>query len=225
MKNEKNKKDVKENIIDEQNEREEILNEEEINSETSEEILDSTGEEAEELKKKLAEAEEKIANLENEKKLMQDSYLRKAAEFENYRRRTDAEQINLIKYAAEPFIIKILHVFDDFERSLNHIDEEKNREAIEKGLKLVYDKFKKVIEEQGVEKIKSKGEPFDFNYHEALMQKIAEDVPSHTVLEEIEPGYVYKDKVIKHAKVIVSQQPAADTEDSSQNSDENEKSE
>ncbi len=211
MKEEKDKKEEIENLSEE-----ELEKEENVETAENEEVVKDENEISE--SDLLTEAEERIKKLEEEKKDANDAFLRKAAEFENYKRRTDAEQMNLLKYAAEPFILKILPVFDDLERSLNHISEEKNREAIEKGLRLVHDKFRKVLEEQGVEKIKSKGEPFDFNYHEALMQQVAEDVPAHTVLEEIEPGYVYKDKVLKHAKVIVSQQPADNSKDDSEKS-------
>ena len=156
----------------------------------------------------LTKANAKIAELEVENKAIKDSYLRKAAEFENYKRRTDNEQMNLIKYAAESFIQQILPVYDDLERSLNHINEGSSAGSIKEGIKLVFDKFGKILESQGVKRIDAKGKQFDFNYHEALMQQTAEGVAPHTVLNVIEHGYLYKDKVIKHAKVIVSQESA-----------------
>ncbi len=157
-------------------------------------------------KKEIQKLKEKIKELEAEKEELKDSLIRKVAEFENYKRRTENDQLNLIKYAAEPFIVSVLQVYDDLERSLKHAEESNNSDSLKEGLKLVFNKFTKVLEEQGVEKIKAKGEPFDFNLHEALMQQPAQGVPPHTVLEEVEPGYKYKDKVIRHAKVIVSQE-------------------
>lgn len=151
-------------------------------------------------------AEDKLKEIEAENKKLKDEFLRKAAEFENYKRRTENDQMNIIKYAAEGFIMKILPVYNDIERSLSHVDDESNYASFVEGMKLVFDKFKKTLDEQGVKKIEAKGQPFDFNYHEALMQQPAKNVEPHTVLEEIEPGYTYKDKVIKHAKVIVSQE-------------------
>ena len=147
---------------------------------------------------------EKIAELEKQISELKDSLLRKAAEFENYKRRNENDQLNILKYAAESFIRSILPIFDDLERSLLHIDDENNFESIKKGLLFVFDKFEKVLESQGIKKIDAKGKPFDVQYHEALMQQQADGVAPHTVLDVIEPGYLYKDKVIKHAKVVVS---------------------
>ena len=143
-----------------------------------------------------------------------DKLLRKAAEFENYKRRTENDQLNLLKYAAESFIIKLLPVVDDFERSLQHIDNAKDVDSIKLGIKLVYDKLIKVLNDQGVNKIESIGKPFDVHYHEAILQRPAEGAAPHTVLDEVEKGYMYKDKVIRHTKVIVS----ADTPEQENNS-------
>jgi len=168
-------------------------------------------------------AEEKIAELEIHVKEWHDKFLRKAAEFENFKRRTENDQFNLINYAAESFITKLLPVIDDFERSLQHIDDDSSVDAVKEGIKLVYEKLLKVLDEQGVKKMKVKGEPFNVDYHDALMQRKDDSVPPHTVLEEVEKGYLYRDKVIRHAKVIVSEETSsnenqisdADTTDSS----------
>ena len=154
--------------------------------------------------------EEKIADLEAQVKEWNDKFLRKAAEFENYKRRTENDQFNLINYAAESFITKLLPVIDDFERSLQHIDDDNNVDAVKEGIKLVYEKLLKVLDEQGVKKMKVKGEPFNVDYHDALMQRQDDSVPPHTILEEIEKGYLYRDKVIRHAKVIVSEETSSD---------------
>ena len=173
-------------------------------------------------------SEAKIAELEAQVKEWQDKLLRKAAEFENYKRRTENDQFNLINYAAESFIIKLLPVVDDFERSMEHIDDIDNNKAVKEGIKLVYEKLLKLLNEQGVKKMQTKGEPFNVDFHDALMQRKDDSVPSHTVLEEVESGYIYRDKVIRHAKVIVSEDPALDdnqitNEDSPESSSENEK--
>lgn len=168
--------------------------------------------------KLLISAEVKIAELETQVKEWQDKFLRKAAEFENYKRRTENDQFNLITYAAESFITKLLPVIDDFERSLQHIDDDNNIDAVKKGIKLVYEKLLKVLDEQGVKKMKVEGEPFNVEYHDALMQRKDDSVPPHTVLDEIETGYLYKDKVIRHAKVIVSEETS---ENENQSSEEN----
>ena len=173
-------------------------------------------------------SEFKIAELEAQVKDWQDKLLRKAAEFENYKRRTENDQFNLINYAAESFIVKLLPVVDDFERSMEHIDDIDNNKSVKDGIKLVYEKLLKLLNEQGIKKMATKGEPFNVDYHDALMQRKDESVPPHTVLEEVESGYLYRDKVIRHAKVIVSEESSSDdnqmtNEDSPESSTENEK--
>ena len=195
MANEQNDEMNEKNGIEEEKVEEQDLNENELLNE-SEQLL-------------MIELEAKNTKLneqENEIKDLKESLLRKAAEFENYKRRTENEQLNFMKYAAEAFIVNILPVYSDFERSLDHINDENNASSVKEGIKLLFQKFKKTMEDQGVKKIDAKGKPFDFNLHEALMQQPSEGVPAHTVLEVIEPGYMYKDKVIKHAKVVVSQE-------------------
>lgn len=148
----------------------------------------------------------KIGVLENEINNYKDKLLRKAAEFENYKRRTENDQLNILKYAAEGFIIKLLPVIDDFERSLQHIDKATEVDSIKEGIKLIYDKFIKTLNDTGVVKIDSIGKPFDFNFHEALMKRPVEGTEPDIVVDEIETGYLYKDKVIRHSKVVVSEE-------------------
>jgi len=200
MKDEKQPEELK------KEETEEIKSDERISLPSEEEFSDEN--------KKLIELEKQVAEL-------TDKFLRKAAEFENYKRRTENDQLNLIKYAAESFIIKLLPVIDDFERSLEHIDTAKNNDALKEGIKLVYDKLIKVLDDQGVKKIESVGKPFDVHYHEALMQKKADKVEPHTVLEELEKGYLYKDRVIRHTKVIVSEDSSEESVDTEKNEEEN----
>ncbi|MCH7515620.1 MAG: nucleotide exchange factor GrpE [Bacteroidetes bacterium] len=157
--------------------------------------------------------EEKINQLETEVLEFKDKLLRKAAEFENYKRRTENDQMNLLTYAAESFIKKLLTVIDDFERSLQHIEDAQDIGAIKQGIKLIYDKLMKVFQEQGVNKIDSVVKHFDVEYHEALMQRADDSVESHTVLDELEKGYTYNDKVIRHAKVIVSEEKSSADEE------------
>jgi molecular chaperone GrpE len=155
----------------------------------------------------------KIETLQNEVNEYKDRLLRKAAEFENYKRRTENDQMNLLKYAAEGFIVKLLPVVDDFERSLTHIEKNESADlnAVKDGIKLVYDKLVKILTDQGIKKIDAAGQPFDVNFHEALMQRKDEKAAPNTVLDELEKGYLYKDKVIRHSKVIVSEDTPDET--------------
>lgn len=157
---------------------------------------------------KLSEELEKLKEANTE---LRDTLLRKVAEFENYKRRTENEQANLLKYSGEHIITGLLPFIDDFERSLKHIKDAKNVNAVYDGLKLVFDKLMKNLNEQGISKIEAVGKPFDVNYHEAIMQRREESAEPNTVLDEIETGYVYKDRVIRHSKVIVSEDITEET--------------
>ncbi|MEJ5352284.1 MAG: nucleotide exchange factor GrpE [Melioribacteraceae bacterium] len=215
---------MEENKIQEQNNQAELPNEQkesQQNETETQEILKQEVESAVQfdlLEKQIKELEEKISELEKNNSELKDAFLRKAAEFENYKRRTENDQLNIIKYAAEPFIKSILTVYDDLERSLTHVNGDNNFESLKKGLELIYDKFTKILNSHGIKKIDAVGQPFDVELHEALMQRPAEGVPPHTVLEVLEHGYIYKDKVIRHAKVIVSSETKSeDIQQDSQN--------
>jgi len=205
---------TKENSISDESEK--IINEEESNSQIDVENKENKSTDSD------IEQTSKIQELETKINELKDAFLRKAAEFENYKRRTENDQFNLLKYAAEPFIINILSVYDDLERSLEHIDEENSFDSLKKGLQLVYDNFTKILENQGVKKFEAKGKPFNVEFHEALMQRQDDNVEPHTVLEVIEHGYSYKDKIIRHAKVIVSAETINGNQDSKPSQENNE---
>jgi molecular chaperone GrpE len=137
---------------------------------------------------------------------LKDTLLRKAAEFENYKRRTDSEISNYIKYASEKLIKELLPVYDDLGRSIDSINkgETKDFDTLKTGVNLIYDKFKAVLEKEGLEEIDSLGKEFDVDVSSALMLVPKDDVKPNTVLEVIEKGYKLKDKVVKHEKVLVS---------------------
>ena len=190
-----------------------------IEDENMEQKIEETNEEPLNENNEESKAEEKITQLESEVTELKDKLLRRAAEFENYKRRTENDQLNLLTYAAESFIQRLLPTVDDFERSLLHINEAQDVDAIKHGLKLIYDKFMKVLDDQGVKKMETVGQPFNVEFHEALLQRPDDSVEPHTVLEEIEKGYLYKDKVIRHAKVIVSEDKEPEINNDSENNE------
>ena len=153
--------------------------------------------------------EEKNKNKENETAVLKDMLLRKAAEFENYKRRTDQEISNYIKYASENIIKELLPVYDDLGRSIDSINkgETKDFETLKKGILLIFDKFKNILEKEGLTEINSLGQEFNVDVNSALMQIPRDDVKPNTVLEVVEKGYKLKDKVVKHEKVLVSAEP------------------
>ena len=189
------------------------MSKEKINNEINDELSQNMNTEKEpkdeipeskESTEKTIDLQDKIKLYEDEISKYKELALRKAAEFENYKRRTENDQLNLLKYAAEALIVKLLPTIDDLERSIEHMTEETDIIKIKEGIQLIYNKFMKILDEQGVKKIESVGKPFSVEFHEALMQRDDESVPPHTVLDELATGYMYKDRVIRHAKVIVS---------------------
>ncbi len=121
------------------------------------------------------------------------------ADFENFKKITDKQNKDIIKFANENIIKEFLDCYEDFGRALNVENDENLREGIE----LTYNKFKDILTKEGVEEIPAKGEKFDLNRHEALMVQASEDVENGYVIEELMKGYMYKDKVLKYSKVIV----------------------
>ena len=173
---------------------------------TAEEAKEATEEAQEEplsevdaLKKQLAEAMEKNEEL-------QDRYLRQAAEFDNYRKRTMKEKADLIKSAAEKLMVAELPVVDDMDRALENMEKGMDAEACIEGFKLIAQKFKNILAQNGLEKIETEGQDFDTDYHEAiaLIPAPTEELKGK-ILDCVQQGYKLGDKVIRHAKVAVGQ--------------------
>jgi molecular chaperone GrpE len=149
---------------------------------------------------------DEINKLKMEVETYRDTLLRKAAEFENYKKRTEGEVSNYFKYASEHLLRQLLPVYDDFSRSLDSIEkgETKDFETLKKGVELMFNKLEKVLKKEGLKEMEVLGKEFDVNLCDALMQVPKKDVKPNTVIEVVEKGYFLKDKVIKHAKVLVS---------------------
>ena len=164
-------------------------------------------EQAPAIEAQLRELQEKLEAAQKLADTYKDQLLRKAAEFENYKKRSEAEYINLVKSANEGLISSLIPILDDFTRLLKSGKEVKEHESFFKGVELIHSKFVKLLESHGLIPFESVGKPFDVDYHDALMQMPRSDVPPHTVVEEIERGYKLFEKVVRHAKVIVSTEP------------------
>lgn len=152
--------------------------------------IDLLKSETEELKRDLEEAKE--------------SYLRLSAEFQNLRKRFEKEKMDIVLHANEKFIEMILPIMDDFERSLSASDSNNKLEDFRKGVELIHKNLLETLEKEGVKPIKSVGEQFDHNLHDALMMTEKEGAKPGTIVEEAMRGYYYKDKVLRHSKVIVA---------------------
>ena len=135
-----------------------------------------------------------------------DKYLRLSAEFDNYRKRTMKEKAELIKNGGEKTISAILPILDDMERALQNAAKTEDLDAIRQGIELISQKFHKVLEQEGLQKMEPIGEAFDTDYHEAVALVPAPN-EEHTgkVLDCVQTGYKLNDKVIRHAKVVVAQ--------------------
>jgi molecular chaperone GrpE len=146
-------------------------------------------------------SEEKIEGdvLQQEK----EKYLRLYSEFENFRRRTTKEKIELIQNASKDLVVDLLPMLDDFERALKALRASGNESAVE-GMELIYKKFYGILEKRGLKAMTVIGEVFDVELHEALTQFEApsEDLKGK-VIDELEKGYYLNDKVVRFAKVVV----------------------
>lgn len=133
-----------------------------------------------------------------------DRNLRLMAEFDNYRRRTAKEQLELIETANGKLLEKLSEVQDNFERAFASENKAQDLEAFEKGMQMIYNQFAKILTDAGLEQIDPTGAEFDPNCHEALMQQPSETVPEGHVVTVFQKGYKLKNKILKTAKVIVS---------------------
>lgn len=162
----------------------------ELNPEEEQEIQEST--EVDELTQKLAESN--------------DKYTRLFAEFDNYKRRTSKERIELMQSAGKDVIVKLLPIIDDFDRAIQFMDEIPEDDPVKQGLDLVYQKLTKTFEQLGVKEIEVMGEAFDAEFQEAITL-----IPAPTpemkdkVIDVVEKGYLLNNNVIRFAKVVVGQ--------------------
>lgn len=133
-----------------------------------------------------------------------DKYLRQVAEFDNYRKRTIKEKAELILNGAEKTVVAVLPVLDDMERALANMDKFEDVSAVKEGVELIFQKFIKVLEEQGVHRIKTDGEDFNVDLHEAIAQVPAPDASlKGKIMDCVKTGYTLNEKVIRHSQVAV----------------------
>ncbi len=176
---------------------------EETDKETEEvgtsEDAEASAEDTEEEKDPLEKVQEEAAEL-------KDKWLRSVAEFDNYRKRTLKERAELILNGGEKFITAILPVLDDMERAIANGEKTDDPEVLREGMLLIYQKFMKTLEAQGVSKIETENADFDTDVHEAVaMVPGMGDDKKGKVIDCLQQGYKLNDKVIRHAKVAVGQ--------------------
>ncbi|MDP4712193.1 MAG: nucleotide exchange factor GrpE [Saprospiraceae bacterium] len=170
----------------------------------NEEIKDEQPEVTDPMEETTVSDDQGVTELEKQRDELKDKYLRLFAEFDNYKRRTMKERLDIMKTAAQDTIVALLPVLDDFERAKRNAENENSTEVFSEGVHLVYQKLFSILHQQGLEAMDTNGQPFDPELHEALTEIPA---PSEelkgVVMDTIEKGYKLKDKIIRHAKVVV----------------------
>lgn len=148
--------------------------------------------------------DEMIVELEGQVTESKDKYLRLYAEFDNFKKRTIKEKIDYLKSANRETVQALLPVLDDFDRAKKSADDDDSVEQFSEGVNLVYNKLHSILTNQGLQSMESTGETFDPELHEALTEIPApsEDMKGK-IIDTIEKGYLLKDKIIRHAKVVV----------------------
>jgi molecular chaperone GrpE len=165
----------------------------------SKEVQNDTAPETDQKDTKIAELEGKVAEL-------NDRYLRLYSEFDNFRKRTAKEKSELIQAGGEDVFKSILPIIDDFERAIKSNSETSDVKAVNDGVNLIYNKLKSTLAQKGLEPMKSVGEPFNADIHEAITNIPApsEDLKGK-VVDELEKGYSLNGKIIRFAKVVIGQ--------------------
>lgn len=148
---------------------------------------------------------EEVRALQEKLAEMQDKYLRLSAEFDNYRKRTLKEKMELSKYAEENILSKVIPFMDDFDRAIQHLDTADN-DAMKNGISLIYTKFSEFLRQNGVSEIESVNKDFDVELHDAVAKAPVEDENKKgKVIDVVLKGYYLRDKILRHAKVVVGE--------------------
>lgn len=152
------------------------------------------------------ELQAEVERLRREAEANRERWLRAVAELENTRKRFKRDLESSINLASANLLRDLLDVVDNFERALVSVEaeEEPSATAVRRGIRLIYGQFMDVLRQSGLSRIEARGEPFDPNLHEALSQKETDEVPSHSVVEVVQEGYLLHDKVLRPARVIVA---------------------
>ena len=160
----------------------------------------------EDKKSKKDKKEEKIESLEKEVQEMKDKHIRLQAEFDNFRKRTLKEKMELVKTGGETVLINILPVIDDFERALTTFSEIGEEDPLKHGVILIYNKFQEFLKQNGIKEIEALEKDFDTDLHEAITKIPApKDKLKGKVVDVVQKGYLMNEKVIRFSKVVIGE--------------------
>src|SRR5450759_283381 len=196
-----NSTENKENTVDSDNysERNTVDSTSDGSAENASDNSDSDGTVSDILVPEVNVAEEKLAEI-------QDKYIRLSAEFDNYRKRTLREKMEMSKYAGENLLLNIIPLMDDFERALKHMDSNADCAALRDGIDIIYGKFSDFLKQNGIKEIESLNSNFNVDLHEAVAKVPVEDVDKKgKVVDVVLKGYYLQDKVIRFSKVVVGE--------------------
>jgi molecular chaperone GrpE len=172
----------------------------------TENVADSAAEKASEAEKAADQPAEKEEDWHGKYDELNDKYLRLMAEFDNYRKRTLKEKMDLTKYAEEDVLKGILKVVDDMERAINNLDTAPDMNAVKEGVELIYKKFKSFLETRGLKEVEAMHQELDTDKHEAVAKFAApSDDLKGKIIDVVEKGYYLHDKIIRYAKVVIGE--------------------
>jgi len=189
--------------MEEQNKKMDQENDEKVQGETEEPEVIDTDEAEPEADTDSSSEDDELQILEQEKNDLSDKMIRIQAEFTNYKKRTQKEKEAASKYKSEDLATELLPVIDNFERALQ-VEETEETASLLEGIKMVYGQLQDALKSQGVEAMETEGAEFDPNMHHAVMQAEDEEQESNIIIEEVQKGYMLKDRVIRPAMVKVN---------------------
>lgn len=164
------------------------------------------------------ELQREMESLRKEKDELYDRLLRKHADFENFRKRIEKDKREFQQYALSDIVGDLIFILDNFERAVSHADDSSNPEY-RKGVELIYRQLRDLLEKRGLRIIESKGQMFDPNFHEAVAREPRNDVEEGTILEELQRGYFFQNRLLRPAMVKVSYHTDEPEEDNREKSD------
>ena len=174
-----------------------------------EELADQEAAEAEELPDtEIIEEESTPVVEEEEDESLRDQFIRLQADFANFRNRTQRERLELYQRANEDLLLELLPVLDHYELGLQTAEQHESEKAVVDGFRLVYDQFSGVLKKFNVEPIDAVGQPFDPHQHEALTHMPSDEFPAETCSNQVRRGYMFGDRLLRAAQVVVSSGPA-----------------
>jgi molecular chaperone GrpE len=155
---------------------------------------------------------EESEKLRSDSKTHYENYLRSLAEFENFRRRKEREMVEFRSFANENLMNELIPVLDNFDRALSHADTKDNTESLQKGIEIAFRQLKGVLEKFGLKEFSCLGQEFDPKTCEAVSFIETNDKPKNTVVNELSKGYLYQNRVIRPARVIIAKPVSQETD-------------